>query len=747
MNVEKIQERLNIYEANLVKLREVFMEDGVIDEREQKELDKLEATIKEVRAQLNGSSGPQMSSTSSEPPKKLLFEDKALRYQTPEFIEKVKEVCKRLGMEPDFLMATMSAECGFNHKAVNKHTRATGLIQFMPFTAEELGTTVEAIGKMSGVQQLDYVERYFKKFGKKLEQISEPAESYLFVFYPYAVGKPDSYVLGSQVSDKRARLIARQNGIYDLNKDGVITKGEIMEYMRKNKYKDVYANWDGNVKDDGSDENSDDNTSDDVTIRSISASVGHRGKNDKEDTKIIQKLLNDNGASLTVDGLCGKGTINAIGKFQRDKMGVKKPDGRVDPDGRTWNALKDGAKPVEDDTSTETSDETTDNTSSDTTDNPTPTPVSIRPINASVGHKGKNDREDTKIVQKLLNDNGASLDEDGLCGRGTINAIGKFQRDKMGMRKPDGRVDPNGRTWKALTDGASSSDTTDNTTTTDDTNTDNTTTDDTTTDDTNVDTTPVDIRPITQSVGKGGKNLPEEVKIIQTLLNNYGNKLATNGVCDSKVEAAIATFQAQRLGTRKPDGRVDPNGGTWKGLNGEKPLKEDPLPKGMVKPNWIKIAEGEMGVKEDTSKTKHNPRVVEYHATTKAGNNDETPWCSSFVNWVMKKAGQGGTNSAMAVSWRKYGKKLDRAAYGSIAVIDWDGDGKGWKGHVGFVVGKNGSNVALLGGNQSNMVNVSNFNESKIVAYVVPSNYEVPAAAYNINGDIGSGGTDFAATR
>ena len=121
---------------------------------------------------------------------------------------------------------------------------------------------------------------------------------------------------------------------------------------------------------------------------------------------------------------------------------------------------------------------------------------------------------------------------------------------------------------------------------------------------------------------------------------------------------------------------------------------------------------------------------MEYHATTGITNNDETPWCSSFVNWVMLKAGQGGTKSAMAISWRKYGKKVSKPAYGAIAVIDWDGPGPGWKGHVGFVVGKQGDKLLILGGNQSNAVNIKRFGTSKIVAYVFPENYTVPENAF-----------------
>lgn len=145
------------------------------------------------------------------------------------------------------------------------------------------------------------------------------------------------------------------------------------------------------------------------------------------------------------------------------------------------------------------------------------------------------------------------------------------------------------------------------------------------------------------------------------------------------------------------------------------------------KPSWITVAEGENGTAEIEG-SKHNPRVIEYHSTTGKFKDDETPWCSSFVNWVMGKAGQTKTGSAAAMSWASYGKKLDKPAYGCIVVFSYGGG----KGHVGFVVGKQGSKLQVLGGNQGNMVKVSAFGTSQVAAYVVPSDYSVPAAAYNL---------------
>ncbi|MEM9342961.1 MAG: peptidoglycan-binding domain-containing protein [Pseudomonadota bacterium] len=70
-------------------------------------------------------------------------------------------------------------------------------------------------------------------------------------------------------------------------------------------------------------------------------------------------------------------------------------------------------------------------------------------IRGSVGKKGKNYAEDVIRVQMLLNQNGASLKVNGECGADTIAAIETFQKENLGFK--DGRVDPNGRTWKALT--------------------------------------------------------------------------------------------------------------------------------------------------------------------------------------------------------------------------------------------------------------------------------------------------------
>lgn len=71
-------------------------------------------------------------------------------------------------------------------------------------------------------------------------------------------------------------------------------------------------------------------------------------------------------------------------------------------------------------------------------------------ITASVGKAGVNKKNDVIKIQRALNILFPSLllDVDGLCGAKTIRRIIRFQ--KRFMQKPDGRVDPGGRTLKRL---------------------------------------------------------------------------------------------------------------------------------------------------------------------------------------------------------------------------------------------------------------------------------------------------------
>lgn len=146
----------------------------------------------------------------------------------PEFLAKTKQVAKNLNCNYKDLLALMNSESSLDPKAVNKHTNATGLIQFMPKTAQYLGTSTEELKNMSALEQLDYVEKYLsmmkKSAGFKSTDKLTSADLYALTFLP-AYAKQE--VLTQKNDGRRYTL----NAGLDLDKDGKITKTDLAARM------------------------------------------------------------------------------------------------------------------------------------------------------------------------------------------------------------------------------------------------------------------------------------------------------------------------------------------------------------------------------------------------------------------------------------------------------------------------------------------------------------------------------------
>lgn len=83
----------------------------------------------------------------------------------------------------------------------------------------------------------------------------------------------------------------------------------------------------------------------------ITGSVGRGGINARGDVREVQRLLNGWRAAtgqpaLAIDGDAGPRTVAAIEAYQAQVLGIARPDGRVDPGGRTWRALAAQAAPA-----------------------------------------------------------------------------------------------------------------------------------------------------------------------------------------------------------------------------------------------------------------------------------------------------------------------------------------------------------------------------------------------------------------
>jgi uncharacterized protein (TIGR02594 family) len=131
-----------------------------------------------------------------------------------------------------------------------------------------------------------------------------------------------------------------------------------------------------------------------------------------------------------------------------------------------------------------------------------------------------------------------------------------------------------------------------------------------------------------------------------------------------------------------------------------------------------KLALEQRGLREIPGTT-HNPEVVQMFADVGHGwvKDDETAWCAAFVGAMLKRAGMAHTGKLNARSYATWGTHVDPAsAQVGDLVVFWRGSPEGWQGHVGFFVRYEGSQVLVLGGNQSNAVNFSEYPKSKMLA-------------------------------
>lgn len=145
--------------------------------------------------------------------------------QDPDFNKKLELVAKKLGIDSNAIMAVIKHESRGNPQAVNPYSGATGLIQFMPDTARRLGTSVEELRKMSAVEQLDYVYKYYKMVGVRPGM--DAGDLYVSTFMPAALGKGDEHVLGQKGAPGFSGAVYRQNAGLDRDKNGTITVADI----------------------------------------------------------------------------------------------------------------------------------------------------------------------------------------------------------------------------------------------------------------------------------------------------------------------------------------------------------------------------------------------------------------------------------------------------------------------------------------------------------------------------------------
>lgn len=124
-------------------------------------------------------------------------------------------------IDADNLMACIAFETGerFTSDVKNPSSTATGLIQFMEFTAKRLGTTTKALAAMTPENQLNFVWKYFAQWPKGTFKTLE--DTYMGILYPKAIGKPLNFQMFIKGDDNYV-----VNAGLDVNKDHAVTKAE-----------------------------------------------------------------------------------------------------------------------------------------------------------------------------------------------------------------------------------------------------------------------------------------------------------------------------------------------------------------------------------------------------------------------------------------------------------------------------------------------------------------------------------------
>jgi hypothetical protein len=155
----------------------------------------------------------------------------------PIFKKKLKEISNAIHIDENSIIKLMKHESGLNPEIKNS-IGCVGLIQFCPgggmpktingksYTLDELRYDLEA--------QMDAIKEFWTK-GYNNGKIKQPADLYLYNFFPVAAGKPDDFVL--QAKGLSASTVAKANPGFNkkLGKpaSSPLTVGDMKQYYRQ----------------------------------------------------------------------------------------------------------------------------------------------------------------------------------------------------------------------------------------------------------------------------------------------------------------------------------------------------------------------------------------------------------------------------------------------------------------------------------------------------------------------------------
>lgn len=206
------------------------------------------------------------------------------------------------------------------------------------------------------------------------------------------------------------------------------------------------------------------------------------------------------------------------------------------------------------------------------------------------------------------------------------------------------------------------------------------------------------------------------VKDIQLALAKLGYPLSGTGFFGNATDTAVEAFQKRAgLAVDGVVGRTTAEA-IDKAMAGNVGAIVSPVTAEVERPLWLQAGMALIGVKE-TIGVKDNSLIIDWAkdeggSIAKTYTHDSIPWCALFANHLLTKSGLKGTESLWALDFAGQwpSVKLIGPAVGAFAPMLRDGGG-----HIGVVVGQDQrGNVMLLGGNQSDAVNIKPFAKSRL---------------------------------
>lgn len=132
---------------------------------------------------------------------------------------------------------------------------------------------------------------------------------------------------------------------------------------------------------------------------------------------------------------------------------------------------------------------------------------------------------------------------------------------------------------------------------------------------------------------------------------------------------------------------------------------------------WIVEAHRLIGVKEIEGEA-NSQTIMNWADVLDIGySSDEVAWCGLFVAHCISSQLPGEplpNNPLGARKWKNFGREVE-PQLGAVLVF-WRSSPDSWKGHVGFYWAEDETHYHVLGGNQSNSVNVKRITKKRLIA-------------------------------